>query len=56
MAGKWSATPQPGTWGKVTSGNKADTVTADTKMGNKGGKDEDEFGFLLCFSEHKREE
>lgn len=37
MAGKWSATPQHGTWGRVTSGSEADVYTADTKMGDNGG-------------------
>lgn len=56
MAGKLSATPQPGTWGRVTSGSEADTHMAGTKVGDNGGRDEDEFGLLLCFSEHRRVE
>lgn len=56
MTRKWPATPQLGTWGKVTSGSKTDTYIANTKMGDNGGKVEDEFGFLLCFSEHRRDD
>lgn len=43
MTRKWPATPQLGTWGNMTSGSKADTYIADTKMGDNRGKDEDDW-------------
>lgn len=37
MAGRWSATPQRGTWGRVTSGSETDVHTASTQTGDNGG-------------------
>lgn len=37
MAGRWSATPQRGTWGRVTSGSETDVHTARIPTGDNGG-------------------
>lgn len=37
MAGRWSATPQRGTWGRVTSGSKTDIHIASTRTEDNGG-------------------
>lgn len=39
----------------MTSGSEDDLYTADTKLEDGGGRDDDNSGFLLCLSEHRRD-
>lgn len=56
MVEKWSATPPPGTWGRVTSGSEADVYTAGTKMGNNGWMRMDSVPFSASLSTEERKE